>query len=54
MGMMGGGQMTGWMVLGGLLPLLLVAAIVFVLVAAGRWLWDQNGPPSGAGASTNR
>jgi len=42
------------MVLGGLLSLLLVAAIVFVLVAAGRWLWYRIEPSNGAGASTNR
>ena len=57
MGMMGGDHMSGWMiglmVAWGLLSLVVVAAIVFVLVAAGRWLWHRTDPPSGT-AGANR
>ncbi len=54
MGMMSGpmsGWMIAWMVFGGLLSLLIVAAVVFVLVAGGRWLWFRGGPTSGSAAN---
>jgi hypothetical protein len=55
MGMMSGptsGWMIAWMVLGALLSLAIVAAIVFVLVAGGRWLWFRGGPSSGSAVGT--
>jgi len=44
------GWMIAWMVLGALLSLAVVAAIIFVLVAGGRWLWLRGGPSNGGAA----
>jgi hypothetical protein len=55
MGMMSGpmsGWMIAWMVLGAVLSLAIVASIVFVMVAAGRWLWFRGGPSSGSAVRT--
>jgi len=52
-GMMSGpmsGWMIAWIVLGALLSLAVVAAIIFVLVAGGRWLWLRGGPSNGGAA----
>jgi hypothetical protein len=49
MGMIGGGAGSPWaiaiMIVGIVLAVVLVAAVVFVLVAGGRWLWYQSNPP---------
>ncbi|MHB8507942.1 MAG: hypothetical protein ACYDGR_04740 [Candidatus Dormibacteria bacterium] len=40
--MMGGaGIMWLWMALGAIVTLAVSAALVFVLIAGGRWLWRQ-------------
>jgi len=55
--MMNGGHMTGWMigwmVAWGVLSVIVVAAVVFVLVAAGRWLWYRTGPDGGGNPPAN-
>ena len=44
--MMGGtGVMWLWMGIGAIVTLALTAAVVFVLIAGGRWLW-RDGDPS--------
>lgn len=44
MGGSGGPWMIGWMIFSGLLTLVLVASLIFVAVAGGRWLWHHSGP----------
>ena len=51
MGGMGSPWMIAAMVVGGVMSLALAAALVFVLIAGGRWLWRQSDsrPYPGAG-----
>jgi hypothetical protein len=53
---MGGGAASPWMIamtiFGMLLAVALVAALVFVLVAGGRWLWLQSNPHTTSPAVT--
>ena len=45
---MGGGAASPWMIammiVGMVLSVALVAAVIFVLVAGGRWLWHNSNP----------